>query len=208
MKLKLIYPRWPKLPNQPVFNLPPVGPTVFAAALPEDVEVEFYDENVEEINFASECDLVAISCMLTCQTPRAFELADRFRADGKTVLMGGIAIMLHSEEAAPHADSIFLGEAEGRMEGVLADFAAGKLKPVYNFLNDFPDTALIPYTAVLADEDGQEYVYVVEDGKAVRTVVETGSSNSTEVVILSGIEEGDVVVTAGNVSDGTSVSIV
>ena len=40
MKLKLIYPRWPKLPNQPVFNLPPVGPTVFAAALPEDVEVE------------------------------------------------------------------------------------------------------------------------------------------------------------------------
>ncbi len=143
MKLKLIYPRWPKLPNQPVFNLPPVGPTVFAAALPEDVEVEFYDENVEEINFASECDLVAISCMLTCQTPRAFELADRFRADGKTVLMGGIAIMLHSEEAAPHADSIFLGEAEGRMEGVLADFAAGKLKPVYNFLNDFPDTALI-----------------------------------------------------------------
>jgi len=143
MKLKLIYPRWPKLPNQPEFNLPPVGPTVFAAALPPDVDVDFYDENVEDIDFDASCDLVAISCMLTCQAPRAFELADRFREEGKTVFMGGIAIMLHAEEAARHASSIFLGEVEGRLQAVFQDFQQGKLQKCYDFLHDYPDTSLI-----------------------------------------------------------------
>ena len=126
MEMKLIYPKWPKLPNQPEFNLPPVGPTVFAAALPERVKVRFYDENVEPIDFGGSCDLVGISCMLTCQTPRAFELADRFRSEGKTVMMGGIAVMLHAEEAAEHADCVFLGEAEGRMETVISDLNQGR----------------------------------------------------------------------------------
>ena len=33
-------------------------------------------------------------------------LADRFRSEGKTVMMGGIAVMLHAEEAAEHADCV------------------------------------------------------------------------------------------------------
>ena len=49
MKFRLIYPRWPKLTGQNEFHLPPHGPVVFAVALPEDVEVEFIDENLEMI---------------------------------------------------------------------------------------------------------------------------------------------------------------
>ncbi len=143
MKLKLIYPKWPKLPNQPEFNLPPIGPIVFAAALPPEIEVRFYDENVDPVNFEEECDAVAISCMLTCQTPRAFELADAFRARGLPVIMGGIAIMLHADEAALHADSIFLGEAEGRMSAVFDDLRHDRLKPRYDYMGQYPDTALI-----------------------------------------------------------------
>ncbi|MDD3117383.1 MAG: hypothetical protein PHO45_08485, partial [Victivallaceae bacterium] len=143
MNLKLIYPKWPKLPNQPEFNLPPIGPVTFAATLPERVNIDFCDENVEPLDLTEKYDLYAISCMLTCQAPRAFAIADEIRASGGTVMLGGIAVMLHAEEAATHADSIFLGEAEGRMEQVLQDFEAGKLKKVYNYLGDFPDTALI-----------------------------------------------------------------
>ncbi len=143
MKLKLIYPKWPKLPNQPEFNLPPMGPVSFAATLPDYVKVDFCDENVEPLDLKDTFDLYAISCMLTCQTPRAYQIADELREAGKTVLMGGIAIMLHQEEAARHADSIFLGECEGRTEAVLQDFAAGRLQKIYNFLGNFPDTALI-----------------------------------------------------------------
>ena len=45
MKFRLIYPRWPKLRRQTEFHLPPHGPVVFAATVPDDVEIEFIDEN-------------------------------------------------------------------------------------------------------------------------------------------------------------------
>jgi radical SAM superfamily enzyme YgiQ (UPF0313 family) len=143
MKIKLIYPSWPKLKFQPKFNLPPHGPIVFAATLPEEVEVDFTDENVETINFDTSADLIALSVMLTCQMPRAWEIADEFRARNKTVIFGGIATMLHSEEVTAHADSVVLGEVEGHINLVLDDFKRGKLKKIYNFRGNFPDTNII-----------------------------------------------------------------
>ncbi|MDR0940709.1 MAG: radical SAM protein [Bacteroidales bacterium] len=138
MKLLLIYPKWTKLPGQTTFNLPPHGPVVFAATLPEYVHINFVDENVEAIDFYEECDLVAISMMLSTQVKRGWEIADKFREQGKTVMFGGISTMLHAEETMKHADSIFLGESEGRMEGVLEDFRQGKLKKVYNYMLQHP----------------------------------------------------------------------
>jgi radical SAM superfamily enzyme YgiQ (UPF0313 family) len=143
VKIELIYPKWPKLKNQPEFNLPPHGPVCFAATLPKDIELSFCDENVEVLTFDDDADLVCLSVMLTCQIPRAWEIADRYRVMGKKVVFGGIASMLHYEETLEHADSVFLGEAEGRMERVLQDFKEGCLKQTYNFLHDFPDTKLI-----------------------------------------------------------------
>jgi radical SAM superfamily enzyme YgiQ (UPF0313 family) len=143
MKIKLVYPRWPKLKHQPEFNLPPHGPVVFAAALPSDATVSFCDENVQTLDFNEDADLIAMSVMLTCQMPRAWEIAAKFRAMGKKVIFGGIATMLHAEEVTGHADSVFLGEAEGRIGVVLEDFKKGKLQEVYDFMRDYPDTALI-----------------------------------------------------------------
>ena len=138
MKLLLIYPKWAKLPRQTTFNLPPHGPVVFAATLPDYVTVNFVDENVETINFAEECDLVAISMMLSTQINRGWEIASIFRKQGKKVIFGGIATMLHAEETMEHADSVFLGEAEGRMEAVLNDFKRGELKKIYNYMLQHP----------------------------------------------------------------------
>ena len=143
MKLKLIYPKWPKLPNQPEFHLPPHGPVVFAATIPEDIDLEFCDEHVQNLDLTDSPDLVAISCMLTCQIPRGWEIADTYRARGIPVIFGGIATQLHSEETQRHADSVFLGEAEGRYEQVIKDFKNGTLKKVYDYHHDFPDVSLI-----------------------------------------------------------------
>ncbi len=143
MKIKLIYPKWPKMPNQPKFHLPPHGPVVFAATIPEDVEISFTDEHVQVLDFNEEADIIFISCMLTCQIPRGWEIADAYRDMGKKVVMGGISTHLHAEESALHADSVFLGEAEGRTEQLLRDFEKGELKPLYDYRGDFPDTALI-----------------------------------------------------------------
>ena len=143
MKLKLVYPKWPKLENQPKYRLPPHGPVVFAAALSDDIEVSFCDEHVEELDFDEDADLIALSITLTCQMPRAWEIADRYRALGKKVVFGGIATMLHAAETMEHADAVFLGEAEGRFDAVIEDFKKGKLKKIYDHMNDYPDMGTI-----------------------------------------------------------------
>lgn len=138
MKFKLIYPKWEKLDRQTRFTLPPHAPVVMAAALPDYVNVEFVDENVQEINFDDAVDFVGISMMLTAQIKRGWEIAAVFRNKGIKVIFGGIATMLHAEEMQEHADSVFLGEVEGRLERVFEDFKEGKLQKVYNYMWDFP----------------------------------------------------------------------
>ncbi|MEA2059562.1 MAG: radical SAM protein [Thermodesulfobacteriota bacterium] len=143
MKIKLLYTSWPKLKKQTEFHLPPHGPVVFAAALPADVEVNFIDENVQALSFDTDADLICMSVLLTCQLPRAFEIADEYRRQGRQVIFGGIAVMLHAEEVKVHADSVFLGEVEGRMEKVIEDFRKGQLLPVYDYMNNFPDISAV-----------------------------------------------------------------
>ena len=111
--------------------------------VPPEVDLTFVDENVQEISFDLPADIIALSVMLTSQLPRAFEIARCFRERGVPVLFGGIAVMLHSEEVIAHAESVFLGEVEGRLAAVLSDFRQGRLKKVYNYMNDFPDIRLV-----------------------------------------------------------------
>ncbi|MBU0764094.1 MAG: cobalamin-dependent protein, partial [Bacteroidetes bacterium] len=143
MKFKLIYPKWEKLEGQTTFNLPPHGPVVMAADIPEYVDVLFTDENVENLSFDDNADLIGISMMLTTQVKRGWEIADEYRRRGKTVIFGGISTMLHAEETLEYADSVFLGEVEGRMETVFNDFKTGNLQKVYNYMTEHPDAAII-----------------------------------------------------------------
>ncbi|PLX85241.1 MAG: radical SAM protein [Desulfuromonas sp.] len=143
MRMKLIYPSWPKLERQTEFHLPPHGPVVFAAAVPPEVELSFVDENLQSVDFNEGVDLVAVSTMLSCQLPRAFEVAREYRERGVPVIFGGIATMLHAEEVAGHADSVFLGEVEGRFAGVIEDFQRGRLQKVYDYMHRHPDIELV-----------------------------------------------------------------
>jgi radical SAM superfamily enzyme YgiQ (UPF0313 family) len=143
LKIKIIYPKWPKLKNQPEFRLPPHGPVVFAAALRDEIEVSFCDEHVQEIDFEEDADLVAFSVTLTCQIPRAWEISDRYREAGTPTVFGGIATMLHAQETTEHADAVFIGEAEGHFDAVIQDFERGKLRKVYDHLHDHPDMSSI-----------------------------------------------------------------
>ncbi|MFZ5571970.1 MAG: B12-binding domain-containing radical SAM protein [Thermodesulfobacteriota bacterium] len=143
MKFKLIYPKWRRLNRQTEFHLPPHGPVVFAAALPPHVDVVFVDENLEDIDFDDPVDFVGISMMLTIQVKRGWEIAGTYRRKGVPVICGGIAATLHAEETMRHADAVFLGEAEGHMEQVFADFQAGNLRKVYDYLASPPPIDLV-----------------------------------------------------------------
>ena len=143
MKFDIVYPRWQKLEGQTTFNLPPHGPVVMAAALPDWVEARFTDENVEAIDFDTDAELIGISMMLSTQVKRGWQIATEFRRRGKKVIFGGISTMLHAQETMQYADSVFLGEAEGRMEGVFEDYRAGRLKNLYNYMADQPAIELV-----------------------------------------------------------------
>ena len=83
------------------------------------------------------------------QFPRAIDLARPFLAAGLPVCIGGFHIsgciaMLpeipkEMQAAQDMGISFFAGEAEdGRLDQVLCDAFHGKLKPLYNFMNDLP----------------------------------------------------------------------
>jgi len=137
--ITIIYPRWPKIPEQTEFHLPPHGPVCMAAEIPHDFQVTFIDENVDTLDPDRHTDVVLLSMMLTCQTPRGREIAELYRDKGIKVIAGGIATMLHRDEVGSFADSIFLGEVEnGRLAGVLDDWGRESLQPTYDFFHDFP----------------------------------------------------------------------
>lgn len=68
------------------------------------------------------------------------------------------------------------------------------------------DVIAIPSSAITETLDGN-IVYVVEDGRASVRNVTVGSRNDSETVITSGLQPGDVVITAGTVADGSAVNV-
>ena len=104
--------------------------TTVAALTPKEIEVAITDENVEPIDFNEEVDLVSLTAM-TMHAARAYEIADRFRARGITVVMGGFHASILPQEAKEHVDAVVIGEAEGVWEKLLDDFQKGKLEPFY-----------------------------------------------------------------------------
>ena len=129
-RLLLIYPATHKLGWVRRFQLPPHSLQQVAAVVPPSWEVTLADEVHDRVPFDGEFDLVGITAM-THQATRAYEIADRFRARGMKVVMGGIHPTILPEEAGEHADAVVVGEAEPVMGRLLDDFQAGSLSPVY-----------------------------------------------------------------------------
>jgi len=93
-------------------------------------DVRIIDETVEDIDLDIKADLVAIT-VVTQLAHRAYEIAQEFRRRGAKIVMGGFHVYFFPDEAAEHADSLVIGEAEGVWEQLLLDFLAGKMKKRY-----------------------------------------------------------------------------
>ena len=128
----LVFPREKGIhfTNDTQYPFPILGLTLIAALFPKDYEVRIVNEAVDEIDFDSPVDLVGITG-LTCVIKRAYEVADRFREKGVKVILGGVHPSLLPDEAKDHADTVFIGEAEGVLDALIRDFETGTLKPFY-----------------------------------------------------------------------------
>ena len=125
-----------------------------------DVHVEVIDEIVTRVDprgsgagsgARARTVVVGLVGVQTNQFPRARDLAAQFKAEGFAVMIGGFHVsgaiaMSPGAHARPSAsrrmdDGITLvqGEVEERWADLLRDAAAGRLRPLYDFLGERPD---------------------------------------------------------------------
>lgn len=111
----------------------PLTLTTLAALIPPDspVDVRLIDEGIADVPLDLEADLIGLT-VITGTAMRAYELADKFRARGITVVLGGPHVTLIPDDAQPHADALVVGYAEDTWPQLLRDFAAGEMKPRYH----------------------------------------------------------------------------
>jgi radical SAM superfamily enzyme YgiQ (UPF0313 family) len=117
--------------GQVIASLPSLGLLTVAALTPDDVEVVYREvDELPDDGELEQFDLVGISSF-TARIDAAYALADRYRAMGVPVVLGGLHVSLMPEEAAAHADSIVLDGAEGVWPELIRDFRAGRMRPLY-----------------------------------------------------------------------------
>ena len=132
MKILFISPGWPKgrLWGELTFKFPSLSLAAIAAVTPPEWELEFCDDSFETINYATDADIVALTAM-TAQITRAYEIADAFRARGKTVVIGGFHASNLPDEAGQHCDAVVIGEGELVWPQLLDEWRTGALQPFY-----------------------------------------------------------------------------
>ena len=113
MHVKMILPSLTEA-HSPLFRpikyslFPPLGLATLAAYLGDEDEVTLQDEHVEPLDLDDAPDLVVIQVYIT-SAYRAYQLADHYRARGAYVVLGGLHVTSLPDEAALHADTVFLG---------------------------------------------------------------------------------------------------
>jgi len=141
-RLLLVYPSTHRLGWVKRFQLPSLSLKLVAACTPPEWEIVLADEIHEEIPFDGDFDAVGITAM-THQAVRAYQVAERFRARGIPVILGGMHATVLPDEALLHADAVVIGEAEPVWAGLLGDLLAGTLEKRYCSVPD-GETLVIP----------------------------------------------------------------
>lgn len=103
---------------------------VLAALTPEQWQCEICLETIEEVNFDTDADVIAISSMGHA-VMRTIDIAKEFKKRGKVVILGGYMVSLMSEEGKKYCDAVVIGDGEAVWRTVLEDIEKGELKAFY-----------------------------------------------------------------------------
>ncbi|MHC4154837.1 MAG: B12-binding domain-containing radical SAM protein [Planctomycetota bacterium] len=107
---------------------PPVPLAVLNTATPKAIETALVDEQTDHVRFNG--DVFAFT-LATQFAGKVYRYADRLRAAGRKVILGGIHVTVRPDEAMRHADAIVTGEAETIWPTICDDLLAGRLKERY-----------------------------------------------------------------------------
>lgn len=133
MRLTLIKPNMGRMMSGSYVDegrMEPLQIGILAALTPEDVDIVFYDDRCEEIDYDAHTDLVAIT-VETFTAKRSYEISSEFRNRGVKVVMGGMHPTLLTSEVEQYADSIVIGDAEAVWKELIEDARNNRLKSKY-----------------------------------------------------------------------------
>ncbi len=164
MDVTIILPAIGKKKNQKYigsWKMEPLTVAVLKSVMPSYVNLTFYDDRLELIDYDRKTELVFIT-VETYTARRTYKIAARYREMGIPVVMGGYHVTLLPEEASLYADAIITGNAEGIIASLLDDFRNGRMQKRY--------TGTTMYSSKLPDHSiftGKKYlpVSLVETGR-------------------------------------------
>src|SRR3972149_1464429 len=109
-----------------------LGLLTLAGMTPDPFEVSYHEVlDIHRLGELPDCDVAAIASY-SAPIKDAYALADRFRAVGVRVVLGGLHVTAVPDEAMEHADAVVVGEGELGWPDLLADLRAGRpMRRVY-----------------------------------------------------------------------------
>jgi len=116
-----------------IASLPSLGLLTLAGMTPRDIDVEYVEvpDLAAVADVPGDFDAVAISSF-SAQIGEAYQLADRYRARGTKVILGGLHVNARPDEAQAHADAVVVGEGEPSWPSVIEDLRRGRLQRRYH----------------------------------------------------------------------------
>lgn len=107
-----------------------LAPAILGSLVPDDVDFEVCLETIEDVNFDTDADLIAVSGMGHAIL-RSIDIAKEFKRRGKTVVMGGYMASLMPGEALKHCDSVIIEDGEIAFLEMINDYKNGQLQQKY-----------------------------------------------------------------------------
>jgi radical SAM superfamily enzyme YgiQ (UPF0313 family) len=134
MRILLVKPNMGLVNDRPYDDrgrMEPLTLAVLAGYTPPEHEVCLCYDRLEPVPYSEPWDLVGINTEVYTAR-RAYEIADRFRAAGVPVVIGGCHATMAAEEAAAHADAVALGDTDATTwQAIIGDAQRRALEPVY-----------------------------------------------------------------------------
>lgn len=137
-----------------------------AGLTPKGVEMSFFDDRMEAIDFDRPADLVAVP-VETYTAKRAYQIASEYRRRGVPVVMGGFHATLAPDEVAQYAEAVVTGEAEPIWNDVIDDARRGRLKSLYQAPAQ-PSLAGLRYDRSIFGDRRYLSIGLVETGRGCR----------------------------------------
>ncbi len=121
----------------------PLAFSILYGLTPDEFEVTFYDESIEQIPTGIHADWIIMSAN-SFTIKRTYILAAIYRQQGMKVGLGGFHPTFAPEEALEYCDTVFIGDCEKIWPEFIDDLVVGCVKRRYESLHQ-PDISNVLY---------------------------------------------------------------